>query len=85
MTALPPRIPLFRRERRVGPRDIDLLGHVNNVVWVRFVVELAEAHAAALGLDFHATRGLGGIWIVRRHHVLYHANVALDAEIQETT
>lgn len=80
-----PRIPVFRRTRRVAPRDVDLLGHVNNVVWVRFVVELAEAHAAALGLDFHATRGLGGIWIVRRHHVLYHANVALDTEVQETT
>jgi acyl-CoA thioester hydrolase len=64
---------------------VDLLGHVNNVVWVRFVVELAEAHAAALGLGFHATRGLGGIWIVRRHDVLYHANVPLAAAIHETT
>jgi acyl-CoA thioester hydrolase len=69
----------------VEARDVDLLGHVNNVVWVRFVVELAEAHAAALGLGFHATRGLGGIWIVRRHDVLYHANVPLAAAIHETT
>jgi acyl-CoA thioester hydrolase len=64
---------------------VDLLGHVNNVVWVRFVVELAEAHAAALGLDFHTMQELGGIWIVRRHDVLYHANVPLGAEIHETT
>ena len=80
-----PRIPVFRRTRRVAPRDVDLLGHVNNVVWVRFVVELAEAHATALGLGFHATRERGGIWIVRRHDVLYHSNVTLDAEIHETT
>jgi acyl-CoA thioester hydrolase len=79
------RIPVFRRTRQIAPRDVDLLGHVNNVVWVRFVVELAEAHAAALGLDFHTMRGLGGIWIVRRHDVLYHANVGLGAEIHETT
>jgi acyl-CoA thioester hydrolase len=80
-----PRIPVFRRTRRVAPRDVDLLGHVNNVVWVRFVVELAEAHASALGLGFHATRGQGGIWIVRRHDVLYHANVPLAAELREST
>jgi acyl-CoA thioester hydrolase len=81
----PPRIPVFRRTRRVGERDVDLLQHVNNVVWVRFVVQLAEAHATALGLDFHTMQSLGGIWIVRRHDVLYHANVPLDAEIQEST
>lgn len=81
----PPRIPVFRRTRRVKERDVDLLGHVNNVAWVRFVVELAEAHAKALGLDFHTMQRLGGIWIVRRHDVLYRANVPLDAEIREST
>jgi len=80
-----PRIPIFRRERTVAPRDVDLLGHVNNVVWVRFVVELASAHANALGAGFEATRERGGIWIVRRHDVVYHANVASGATIQETT
>lgn len=84
MTALP-RIPVFRRERTVAPRDIDLLGHVNNVVWVRYVVELAAAHADALGVGFEATRALGGIWIVRRHDVLYQANVPVGATIRETT
>jgi len=79
------RIPVFRRERRVATRDVDLLGHVNNVVWVRFVVELAEAHSKALGLDFHAMRAQGGIWIVRRHDVLYHGNVPLGAALREST
>ncbi len=81
----PPRIPVYRRSRRVKERDVDLLGHVNNVVWVRFVVELAEAHATSLGLDFHSHKALGGIWIVRRHDVLYHANVPLGTEIREST
>jgi acyl-CoA thioester hydrolase len=80
-----PRIPVYRRERTVAPRDIDLLGHVNNTVWVRYVVELAAAHADALGVGFEATRALGGIWIVRRHDVLYHANVPVGAKIRETT
>lgn len=81
----PARIPIFRRTRRVKERDVDLLGHVNNVVWVRYVVELAEAHSTALGLDFHTMRKLGGIWIVRRHDLTYHGNVPLDAEVHETT
>ena len=84
MTAAP-RIPIFRRDRTVAARDIDLLGHVNNVVWVRYVVELAAAHADALGVGFEATRELGGIWIVRRHDVLYHANVSGGATIREST
>jgi acyl-CoA thioester hydrolase len=84
VTAAPP-LAVFRRTRQVVARDVDLLGHVNNVVWVRFVVELAEAHAAALGLDFHTMRRDGGIWIVRRHDVLYHANVPLGATIHEAT
>jgi len=79
------RIPIFRRTRTVVPRDIDLLGHVNNLVWVRYVVELAGAHADALGVGFEATRALGGIWIVHRHEVLYHANVPAGATIRETT
>lgn len=84
MTAAP-RIPIFRRDRTVAARDIDLLGHVNNVVWVRYVVELAAAHADALGVGFEATRELGGIWIVRRHDVLYHANVSGGSTIREST
>ena len=78
-------IPVFRRTRTVAPRDTDLLGHVNNLVWVRYVVELAAAHADALGVGFEATRALGGIWIVRRHDVLYHANVPAGATIREAT
>jgi acyl-CoA thioester hydrolase len=85
VTASPARIPIFRRERTVAPRDVDLLGHVNNVVWVRFVVELAAAHADALGAGFEAMRSLGGIWIVRRHELIYHANVPLGAKIREST
>ena len=81
----PLHIPVFRRSRQIEVRDVDLLEHVNNVVWVRFVVQLAEAHATALGLDFRTMQALGGIWIVRRHDVLYHANVPLGAEIQEST
>jgi acyl-CoA thioester hydrolase len=70
---------VYGRTRIVEARDIDGLGHVNNTVWVRYVIELAEAHASAIGFDAKATREAGGIWIVRRHEIDYHAS-ALEGE-----
>ncbi len=62
-----------------------MLGHVNNVVWVRFVVDLATAHSEALGLDLDATRAHGGVWIVRRHQIDYRRDARAGEEITERT
>ncbi len=62
---------VFRAVRSVCTEDVDALGHVNNTVWVRFVVELADAHARAAGFDWKRVRELGGLWIVRRHEIDY--------------
>lgn len=72
---------VFARPREVAAEDLDALGHVNNVVWVRYVVELAEAHAEALGLGAAALgrRGLG--WVVRRHEVRYHRGAGPGARL----
>jgi acyl-CoA thioester hydrolase len=78
-------IPVFRRARTVVARDLDVLDHVNNVVWLRFVVELAEAHSTALGLDFASLRRLGGVWVVRRHELDYHRSANAGDEIAEET
>jgi acyl-CoA thioester hydrolase len=76
---------VFRRRRVVRKGDLDGLGHVNNAVWVGFVVRLAQAHAASLGFDLQRTRALGGHWIVRRHEIDYHASaVEGDALLEET-
>ncbi len=76
---------VFRRSRIVAPDDVDFLGHVNNVVWLRFVVELAEGHAASLDVGSRIVREKGGQWIVRRHEVDYHDNARVDEEIVEET
>jgi acyl-CoA thioester hydrolase len=64
-------VAIYRREREVEPIDIDALGHVNNAVWVRYVVELATAHAKAAGFGWREDRKLGGQWIVSRHEIDY--------------
>ena len=52
----------------VGPGDIDELGHVNNIVYLRWVQEVATAHwrAAAPPDAVDAVA-----WVVRRHEIDY--------------
>jgi acyl-CoA thioester hydrolase len=69
----------------VKDRDIDLLGHVNNLVWVRWTVQLAEAHAKALGMGFDDTRALGGVWVVIHQDLHYHRGALPGQELRETT
>jgi acyl-CoA thioester hydrolase len=76
---------VFRRSRVIGNAEIDELGHVNNVVWVQLVMELAGAHSRAVGLDFAAYRELGGIYVVRRHELEYLQPAFPHDEITEET
>jgi acyl-CoA thioester hydrolase len=63
--------PIFRMQRAVEPGDIDLLGHANNVSFVRWIQDVAVAHSAALGLDFEAYQRVGGVFVVVRHEIDY--------------
>lgn len=76
---------VFRRTRVVRAEDLDFLEHVNNLAWLRFVVELADAHSSALGLDLAAYRRIGGLWIVRRHEIDYERPAALGDRLEEST
>lgn len=76
---------MFRRRRTVVARDLDELAHVNNVVWLRFVTELAYAHSEAVGLGLARLRELGGVWVVQRHEIDYHRPAGLGDGILEET
>lgn len=60
--------PPFELPIEIRPEDIDLLGHVNNVVYVRWVQEAAVAHwqAEAAPEDQAAL-----LWVVVRHEIDY--------------
>lgn len=75
---------MYERTRVVRAEDLDQLGHVNNVVWLRFVVELAEAHARASG-GSEIVREAKGLWLVRRHELDYRGNAGLGEELAEQT
>ena len=55
----------------VSDADIDALGHVSNIAYVRWIQDAAVAHSHALGLDFEAYRRLGAIFVIRRHEIDY--------------
>ena len=76
---------VFRLPRVVAPDDVDFLGHVNNLVWLRYVIEIAEAHARSLDAGARILREKGGQWIVRRHEIDYLDNAGSGDEIVAET
>jgi acyl-CoA thioester hydrolase len=51
--------------------DIDELGHVSNLVYVKWVLEVAMAHSRSVGWDHPQYRALGAVFVVRRHEIDY--------------
>ena len=68
----------FELPVRVDPADIDELGHVNNIVYLRWVQDVAKAHwyAAAPAAD-----QAGLVWMVVRHEIDYLAPAGPGDEI----
>ncbi len=66
----------------VFPADIDQLGHVNNIVYLRWVQEAATAHWHARALPDWQEKYL---WVVRRHEIDYKKSAqAGDALVAHT-
>ena len=75
----------FRFPIIASPDDIDELGHVSNLVYLRWVLDAATGHSAALGWSHVEYRALGAVFVVRRHELDYLAPVlARDELIAET-
>jgi acyl-CoA thioester hydrolase len=71
----------FRFPITAEPADIDNLGHVSNLVYLRWVLEAATAHSAARGWDLAAYRTLGSVWVVRRHELDYLGQVTVGQSL----
>ncbi|QDV32794.1 acyl-CoA thioesterase [Tautonia plasticadhaerens] len=59
---------VFEHPVTVGPRDIDRMGHVNNVVYLRYAQDAAVAHWKAVVTGELAEALL---WVARRHEIDY--------------
>jgi acyl-CoA thioester hydrolase len=72
----------FELTLAVQPADIDALGHVNNVVYLRWVQEAAVAHWLALAPEADREKLR---WLVLRHEIDYkHAAHLGEAIIART-
>ena len=63
--------PVFDLELVAAADDMDELDHVSNLVYVRWVLEVALAHSNAVGLEHARYRELGVVFVVRRHEIDY--------------
>ncbi len=61
---------LFTLPVQANERDIDSNGHVNNIVYVQWMQEVAIAHSDAVGCTA-ATHAAGCTWVARSHHIEY--------------
>ena len=61
---------IFRYRFIVGPEAIDVNGHVNNVVYVQWMQDVAVQHADAAGCT-DATQRIGAMWVARSHKIEY--------------
>ena len=72
----------FRIDLQIRIDDIDGLGHVNNVVYVRWIQEAAESHWR------HLTGGTppeGVVWVVLRHEIDYRSPVGPSDRVHALT
>lgn len=60
------------------PEDIDILGHVNNAVWVKWIQDVAVAHWDAVAPQEHRD---AFIWVVTRHEIDYRGNVSVGETV----
>ena len=63
----------FTTRITASPDDIDVLGHVNNAVWVKWIQDVAVAHWNAIAPPEHRD---AYIWVVTRHEIDYRGNVS---------
>ena len=72
---------LFDLKLTVQPEHIDILGHVNNVVYVAWMQNVATAHIEALDLGLKEYIELKHAMVAVEHQVQYRKAAMLDDEV----
>lgn len=73
---------IFTQRFPVDAADIDELGHVNNIVYLRYAQDIAIAHWRARASEEMVA---GFVWVVMRHEVDYRAALMLGDEVEVRT
>lgn len=70
---------------QIAPRDIDRMGHVNNVSYVGWMQDAAVAHSTANGWDWNRYLEYGAAFVARAHAIEYLLPVRETDQIQVKT
>lgn len=73
---------VFIQRFAVAASDIDELGHVNNIVYLRYAQEMAIAHWRSRALPEMVD---AFVWVVTRHEVDYRAQLELGDDVEVRT
>ena len=65
----------------VSPVHIDILNHVNNEVYIKWLMEAAIANSAAVGYTMEKYLSDAACFVVRRHEVDYLSPAFLNEEL----
>jgi len=63
---------MHTRTFTAGPEHIDVLGHVNNAVWVQWMEAIAVSHWETVASP---AQQAAYIWVVTRHEIDYRGNI----------
>jgi acyl-CoA thioester hydrolase len=71
---------IYRYEFTVPESAVDMNGHVNNVVYVQWMQDVAVMHSEAVGgtLAMHAAEGT---WVVHSHKIEYRSPAFVGEEV----
>ena len=61
---------IYRFEFKVPAEAVDINGHVNNVMYVQWMQDVAVRHAEDLG-GRRMAEAMGATWVVRTHQIEY--------------
>jgi acyl-CoA thioester hydrolase len=64
-------VPAFETFFPVRFHEVDALGHVNNAAYLNYLEQAAIDHATFLGLDMQRLQELGGVFVARRHEIVF--------------
>lgn len=70
MNSQPEDVSVFSNEFTVSEEDTDQNRHVNNVVYVRWMQDIAKMHSDSYGAT-EAMKSANRIWVVRSHNIEY--------------
>jgi acyl-CoA thioester hydrolase len=79
------RIGLFSHSIKVEEKDIDELNHVNNKVYLDWLMDASGAHSASLGYTMDKYFEMGCVFVVRRHELDYLRSALFGDELVVNT